>query len=76
SLSMLERYGAIEGDLTVPHVDAVYELPEDLADSTRLAEKLRRDQLKLYALVEYVRADDRRAHLRSYFGLSESESGA
>lgn len=76
SLSMLERYGAIEGDLTVPHIDAVLELPADLGDSERLAEKLRRDQLKLYALVEYVRAEDRRAYLRRYFGLSESESAA
>ena len=46
------------------------ELPEALTDEERLAEKLRRDQHRLLALVNYVRHEgDRKAFLHEYFGL-------
>ena len=69
-LSMLDRYGAIEGSLSPLRIDAVHQLPEALRDQDRLDEKLRRDQQKLYTLVEYVKCEgDRKAFIHDYFGL-------
>jgi ATP-dependent DNA helicase RecQ len=70
ALGMLARYGAVEGDLERKDLRVTGELPNELADDARLAEKLRRDREKLYALVRYVKADgDRKAFIAEYFGL-------
>ena len=77
ALAMLDRYGVIEGTLDPFAVEVVTELPAELRDADRLAEKLRRDQQKLYALVEYVKCeDDRMAFLHDYFGLPYRERGS
>ena len=48
----------------------VSDLPEALTDGERLAAKLRRDQEKLLALVNFVRHEgDRKAYIHEYFGL-------
>lgn len=71
ALSMLERYGAIEGTWEPMALDIVAPLPPELTDSNRLKEKLLRDQQKLLALVQFIRHDgDRRDYLRTYFGLA------
>lgn len=70
ALGMLDRYGVIEGTLEPLLVEVVGELPADLSDAARLEEKLRRDQQKLYSLVEYVKCEqDRMAFIHDYFGL-------
>ena len=70
ALSMLERYGTIEGSLSPLDVRVTGPLPNNLQDAEYLEEKLRRDQKKLYALVEYVQHEgDRKAFLHKYFGL-------
>ena len=70
ALSMLERYGAIEGSLSPLDVRVTGPLPSNLQDAEYLEEKLLRDQKKLYALVEYVQHEgDRKAFLHAYFGL-------
>jgi ATP-dependent DNA helicase RecQ len=72
ALAMLERYGVIELNREPLHIEVVGELAAALRDRDRLAVKLRRDQLKLQALVELVQYDgDRREFLRDYFGLEE-----
>ena len=70
ALAMLERYGAIEGNLSPFDARVTGPLPTNLQDTQYLEEKLLRDQKKLYALVEYVQHEgDRKAFLHAYFGL-------
>ncbi len=65
ALAMLERYGVIDESLQI-----LSPLPDDLQDPQRLDAKLKRDQMKLYAMVQYARhEDDRKAFLNDYFGL-------
>ena len=48
------------------------ELAPELKDPERLAAKLRRDQQKLLALVQFIRYDgDKKEYLRNYFGLTD-----
>ena len=70
ALAMLDRYGVIEGSLTPLEIEVVAELPASLRDQERLDDKLRRDQQKLYSLVQYVKYEgDRKAFIHDYFGL-------
>ena len=70
ALGMLARYAATEGDLETKDLCATGDVPGELSDDARRTEKLRRDREKLYALVEYVKADgDRKAFIARYFGL-------
>jgi ATP-dependent DNA helicase RecQ len=51
-------------------VEVVATLPASLRDQSRLDEKLRRDQQKLYSLVQYAKhKGDRKAFIHDYFGL-------
>ena len=70
ALAMLDRYGVIEGSLSPLQIEVVAELPASLVDKQRLDDKLRRDQQKLYSLVQYVKHEgDRKAFIHEYFGL-------
>ena len=70
ALLMLDRYGAFEGSLNPLQVDRVHRLPDALAAPEIAEEKLRRDQMKLLALVQYVRHEgNRKAFIHQYFGL-------
>jgi ATP-dependent DNA helicase RecQ len=72
-LSMFDRWGVIEGDISSKSLQVIGPLPEQLVDAERLAAKLRRDQEKLYSLVQYVKhAGDRKAFIHEYFGLPYS----
>lgn len=69
-LAMFDRYGVIEGTLSPLEVEVTGPLPEALSDQERLDAKLRRDQQKLYALVQYVKCEgSRKAFIHEYFGL-------
>jgi ATP-dependent DNA helicase RecQ len=70
ALSMLERWGAIDGPLNPLEIRVVAPLPETLSDAARLQEKLKQDQLRLYRLVQYAQHEgDRFEFLRQYFGV-------
>ena len=75
ALAMLERHGVLSPDSEWrdedhPHLELVGELPPELIDPDHLAEKLRRGQEKLLALVNYVKCEgDRKAYLNDYFGV-------
>ncbi|MEM6259724.1 MAG: RecQ family ATP-dependent DNA helicase [Planctomycetota bacterium] len=84
ALNMLYRHGVIDAresndgakPLTIEHaithglIDVVGDLPDALLDENALADKLKADQQRLYAMVEYARCeDDRRAFLNRYFGV-------
>ena len=64
---MLQRYGVIDDEHDLSNLDVTEPLPDSLADPELRQAKLLRDQRKLYAMVEYVQATDRRAFLRQYF---------
>jgi ATP-dependent DNA helicase RecQ len=72
ALLMLERFGTIahgaDGAGDRRQIELCGELPPMLADDEGRAAKLRRDQQKLLAMVEYVRCEgDRRQFLKDYF---------
>jgi len=75
ALAMLERFGTLASDSDWreddhPKLRVVADLAPKLLDADRLAEKLQRDQQKLYALVQYANHDgDRQAFLNDYFGV-------
>ena len=68
AIAMLDRYGVIAG----PHPPACFELqgprPEYFRDDSRLDEKKRRDQQRLYAMVQLANeSGDRKEFLNRYF---------
>lgn len=74
ALSMLDRYGVVKGKEPPECWQVTGPLPSALQDSHRLIEKRRRDQRKLYALVEYVNYEgDRKRFIHDYFGLPYEE---
>jgi ATP-dependent DNA helicase RecQ len=78
ALAMLERYGTLASDSDWreddhPRLRVVADLAPELLDNDRLAEKLERDQKKLYALVQYANHDgDRKKFLNAYFGVQKN----
>ncbi len=76
ALAMMDRYGVIEGSLSPLEIRTVTRLPEQLMDPLRLQEKLKRDQQRLYAIVEYVRCEgNRKGFIHEYFGIGASGTG-
>jgi ATP-dependent DNA helicase RecQ len=72
ALLMLERFDVIQFSKPIAGTEKKIlhysTLPDSLTNETELAEKLRRDQQKLLAMVEYVRCEtDRRDFLTTYF---------
>ena len=71
TLAMLDRWGVIEGTLAPLNVRVVGDLPDRLRDPGRLDEKLKRDQQKLFIMMQYAKHDgDRKAFIHGYFGIS------
>ena len=73
-LALLERYGVLNDEHDLTHMELQGDLPAELADAERRSDKLLRDQKRLYALVQYIRSEDRPGFLREYFGLLPSDS--
>ena len=69
-LSLLHRYGLIEDENDLSDLEISGDLPAALADPELRNAKLLNDQKRLYALVQYIRSDERRGYLRDYFGVS------
>ena len=70
TLAMLERWAVIDIDWDPFRITVNSELPATLNDQELLAEKLQRDQQKLYALVQCVHhTGDRKEFVHDYFGL-------
>ena len=72
-LAMLQRYGVIQDENDLSDVKVNGPLPDSLADSQHRAAKLLRDQKKLYALVEYSKAEDPRLFIHSYFSAATEQ---
>ena len=73
-LALFQRYGLVEDENDLSAVEVSGEIPPSLLDDAARSEKLLRDQKKLYALVQYVQAEERRTFIRQYFGL-ETDKG-
>ncbi len=70
ALAMMERWGVITGELDPLHVEVAHPLPDRMSDPVKTAEKLKRDQTKLLAMVQYVQHEgDRKQFIHQYFGL-------
>ncbi len=70
ALGMFDRYGVTEGEVELKNLKLVGEIPEALTDQSWLDDKLKREQKKLYTLVQYAKTeDDRKAFIHEYFGL-------
>jgi ATP-dependent DNA helicase RecQ len=74
ALGMLHRYGVIDDENDLSQVSVKAELPNHLSSPETRADKLIRDQKKLYAMVEYVRSNGMyRQFIESYFGVGQSD---
>ena len=68
AISMLDRQGVIAGPREPECFDVLTELPDIFRDEPKLAEKKRRDQERLYAMVQYAAYEgDRKQFLNDYF---------
>ena len=72
-LAMLQRYGVIQDENDLSNLEIDGPLPSTLADSRHRAAKLLRDQKKLYALVEYSKAEDPREFIHAYFSAATEQ---
>jgi ATP-dependent DNA helicase RecQ len=70
-LSLLQRYGVIEDEHDLTDLQLQGDLPGELRDADARSNKLISDQKRLYALVQYIRSEDRRQFLREYFGVED-----
>ncbi|MCY2981196.1 MAG: RecQ family ATP-dependent DNA helicase [Planctomycetota bacterium] len=75
-LAMLQRFGVIEDEMDLTNIEIQGSLPSTLADQEDRADKLLRDQKKLYALVEYSKSEDPRAYIHEYFSAAITQSMA
>ncbi len=69
AIAMLDRHGIVAGPRPPECFRLVSELPPDVFSDEVLSEKLRRDQQRLYAMVEFARTpiEQRQAFLNHYF---------
>ena len=73
-LAMLDRYGTTEGELEKGNLTLISELPEQLTDSKRLEDKLKSDNTKLLAVVNYFKSETcRRVFISEYFGFFDEK---
>ncbi len=69
-LSIFDRYNLIEGSIEGKNLKVTGELPDKLTDQAYLDKKLKREQNKLYKMMQYAKLDrGRKAFIHSYFGL-------
>jgi ATP-dependent DNA helicase RecQ len=73
AISMLDRHGVVAGASEPDCFDVQRDLPQYFRDEEQLNEKKRRDQQRLYAMVQYANHEgDRKEFLNDYFLGSES----
>lgn len=74
AIAMLDRHGVIAGPRPTECFDVIAPLPTDYSDQKHLDEKKRRDQQRLYAMVQLAaETGDRKEFLNRYFLGGESE---
>lgn len=74
-LRMLDRFNVTEGSLENKNLTICTPLPDELTSDSYLQDKQRREQQKLYNMVEYAKTKNcRKAFIHTYFGLSAPEN--
>lgn len=74
SLAMMHRWGVISGTFAPMQIAVEAELPKRLIDQSSSEEKLRRDQQKLYMMLQYAKHEGNLKHfIHDYFGLPHPE---
>jgi ATP-dependent DNA helicase RecQ len=74
ALGMLDRYGAIEGNLESKNLTIIFDLPQELSSQENRDQKLKMEQEKLYQIVLYTKEENcRKAFIHRYFGLEYQE---
>lgn len=74
AISILDRHGVIAGPRPPECFDVTDDLPPALQDDGHLENKKRRDQQRLYAMVQFAaETGDRKAFLNRYFAEPEQE---
>ena len=67
---MLIRWDVFRGDIEPLQLERLSGFPTNKIDAPFIDNKLKRDQEKLLAIVQYAKHEgDRKAFLNSYFGL-------
>ncbi len=70
AMAMLDRHRVVADNQPPGCFEVIGDLPHALADDTMSADKLQRDQQKLFALLQYVNeTGDRMQFVHDYFGL-------
>jgi len=70
ALNMFDRYGVIELNIEPFKIGIISDIHPQLLDQDFLDTKLKRDQQKLYTLVQYTKCEgDLKAFIHEYFGL-------
>ena len=70
ALAMLIRWDVFRGSIEPLELEQLSGFPEDKFEATVIADKLKRDQEKLLAIVQYAKHEgDRKEFLNTYFGL-------
>ncbi|TWT91381.1 RecQ family ATP-dependent DNA helicase [Neorhodopirellula pilleata] len=69
AIAMLDRHGVVAGPRPPECFDVISDLPDTLRDNDKLNEKTRRDQQRLYGMVELAKtpAEERQSFLNYYF---------
>lgn len=72
TIALFDRYGVIAGPNPPECFQVTGEMPDELVNPDRIAEKLRADQMRLYAMVEFAKTSerDRQQFLRDYFAIN------
>lgn len=74
ALSMLIRWDVFRGTIEPLQLEQLSDFPGEKLDSDFIDNKLKRDQEKLLAIVQYAKHEgDRKDFLNAYFGLAQSE---
>jgi ATP-dependent DNA helicase RecQ len=70
ALGLLDRYGVIEGNIEDKSLKIVSDLPPMLSQQSKIEDKKRREQSRLYKMVLYTKETlCRKRNIHSYFGL-------
>ena len=74
-LALLDRYGIVDRGYDGRQAQVLSEISSQLVDQEYLEQKKRKDQQKLYTLVQYANhKGNRKQFIHEYFGLSNEES--
>jgi len=74
TLNLFDRWGVTGGDIATRDLKVITELPAEMTDEKKISERLKNDQKKLLAMVQWVNTKNCRAQeIYKYFGFEDFE---